>query len=77
MLRLCLEKSKATKIIKHTTSGYSLFTQCSFDATKNKHDHYRGQDCMENLFRDLKNHEPKIISCERKEMIPLSNKENK
>ena len=34
------EKSSTTKINKHTTSGYSSFTQCSFDNTKNKHDYY-------------------------------------
>ena len=28
------EKSSTTKINKHTPSGYSLFTQCSFDETK-------------------------------------------
>ena len=27
---------------KHMPSGYSLFTNCSFDATKNKLDCYRG-----------------------------------
>ena len=28
------EKSSTTKINEHTPSGYSFFTQCSFDATK-------------------------------------------
>ena len=28
------EKSSATKINKHTPSGYSLFTHCSFDTKK-------------------------------------------
>ena len=28
------EKSSATKMNKHTPSGYSLSTQCSFDETK-------------------------------------------
>ena len=28
------KKLSATKIKKHTRSGYSLFTHCSFDATK-------------------------------------------
>ena len=41
-----LEKSSTTKIKEHTTSGYSLFMKCSFDATKNKLDCYRGKDCM-------------------------------
>ena len=30
------EKSSTIKINKHTSSGYSLLTHCSFDTTKNK-----------------------------------------
>ena len=30
------EKSPTTKISKHTASGYSLYTHCSFDATKKR-----------------------------------------
>ena len=37
------EKSSTTKINKHTRSGYSLFTLCSFDTTKNKLDYFRGK----------------------------------
>ena len=29
-------ESSATKINKHTRSGYSIFTHCSFDESKNK-----------------------------------------
>ena len=43
------EKSLTTKINKHTPSGYSLFTHCSFDAAKNKLDYYRGKNCMKNF----------------------------
>ena len=32
------EKTSTNKINKHTPSGYSLFTNCSFDAMKNKLD---------------------------------------
>ena len=39
------KKSSTTKINKHTPSGYSLFTHCLCDATKNKLDRYRGKDC--------------------------------
>ena len=35
------EKSSTTKINKHTPSGYSLFTHCSFDTAENKLDYYR------------------------------------
>ena len=56
------KKSSATKINKNTPSGYSLFTHCSFDATKNKLDCYRGNDCMEQFCKDLKEHATKIIN---------------
>ena len=55
------EKSSTTKIDKHAPSGYSLFTHCSFDTTKNKLDYYRGKNCMKNLCLDLKEHATKII----------------
>ena len=38
------EKSYTEKKIKNTPSGYSLFTDCSFDAAKNKLDCYRGKN---------------------------------
>ena len=71
------EKSSTTKINKHTPSGYSLFTHCSFDTTKNKLDYYRGKSCMKNFCLDLRKHATKIINYERKEMIPLKKKEEK
>ena len=46
------EKFSTTEINKHTPSGYSLFTHCSFDETKNKLDYYRGEDCMKKFCKD-------------------------
>ena len=45
------KKSSTTKINKHTPSGYSLFTHCSFDATKNKLVCYRGKACIKKFVR--------------------------
>ena len=39
-------KPSTIKINEHKTFGYSLFTHCSFDLTKDKLDCYRGKDCM-------------------------------
>ena len=50
----------------HKASGYSLFTNCSFDATKNKLDYYRGKDCMERFCEDLKELAMTIINYEKK-----------
>ena len=60
------EKSSTTKINKHTPSGYSLFTHCLFDTTKNKLDYYRGKNCMKNFCLDLREHAAKIIIMKRK-----------
>ena len=75
-------KSSTTKINKHTVSGYSLFDARNFpfDATKNKLDCYRGKDCMEKFYFDLRKHTSKINyyeKKEKKEMIPLTNEEKK
>ena len=69
------KKLSTIKINKHTASGYSLFTRCSFDATKNKLDYCRGHDCMETFCKDSKKH-AENISFKKKEMIPLSYEEN-
>ena len=58
--------SATTKINKHTPSGYSLFTHCSFDTTKNKLDYYRGKNCMKNFCLYSKEHATKIINYEKK-----------
>ena len=60
------KKSSATKINKHTPSGYSLFTHCSFDTTKNMFGYYRGKNCMKNFCLDLRGHATKIINYEKK-----------
>ena len=60
------KNSSRTKINKHTSSVYSLFTHCSFDTRKNKLDYYRGENCMKNFCLDLKEHATKIIDYEKK-----------
>ena len=47
------EESSTTEINKHTPSGYSLFTHCSFNKTKNKLDYYRDEECMKKFCLDL------------------------
>ena len=61
-----LEKSSATKVNKHAASGCSLFTYCSLDVTKNKHNYYRGKDCMKSFCKDLKELATKIVNYEKK-----------
>ena len=60
------EKSSTTKINKHISSGYLLFTHCSYDTTKIKLGYYRGKNCMKNFGLDLREHVTKIINYEKK-----------
>ena len=44
-----------------------MFTHCSFDNTKNKLDHYRGEYCMKKYTNNLKDHVSIIITYEQKQ----------
>ena len=48
-----------------------------FDAAENKLDYYRERDCIEKLCKKLKDHAMKIIKYKEKEMMPLTDEENK
>ena len=71
------EESSTTKINKHISSGYSIFTHCSFDKSKSKLNYYRGEDCMTKFCKDLREHATKIINFEKKDMIHYQKKKNK
>ena len=69
------DKSYTEKKATHRPSEYSLVTCCSFDTSKNECKYCRGEDCMKMFCKDLKNQAKKIINYEKKEMIPLTDKE--
>ena len=68
-------ESSTTKINKHTPSGYSIFTHCSFDKSKNTLNYYRCKYCMKKFSKDLREQVSKIINYEKKKMIPLTTEE--
>ena len=41
-----------------------MFAHCSFGATKNKLNCYRGKDCMKKFCKDLRENATKIINYE-------------
>ena len=53
-----------------------MFIRCSFDEKGNKLNYYRGKDCIEKLCKKLKESATEIINREKKEMVPLTHKEN-
>ena len=59
----------------HEPCGYALTLVCSFDSKENKHNFYRGGDCIKRFCSDLKELGTKIINYEQKEMIPLTDNE--
>ena len=68
------EESSTTKINKHTPSGYSIFTHCSFDKSKSKLNYYRGEDCMIKFCQDVREHATKIINYEKKRYDTINKK---
>ena len=68
-------ESSTTEVNKHTPSGHSIFTSCSFDESKNKLNYYRGDDFMKKFCKDLREHAMKIINYEKKNIVPLTTKE--
>ena len=42
------------KKARHEPSGWAMFTRCSFDKKENKLNYYKGKDCIEKLFKKLK-----------------------
>ena len=68
-------ESSTAKINKQKLSGYSIFTSCSFDESKNELNYYRGKDCMKKFCKDLKEHATRIINYEKKKVIPLTKEE--
>ena len=71
------EESSTTKINKHTPSGYSIFTHCSFDKSKSKLNYYRGEDCMTKFCKDLREHATKIINYDKKRYDTINKKRRK
>lgn len=48
---------------------------CSLDSSRSKNVFYRGIDCMEKFFADLKKYATELINYEEKEMLPSINEE--
>ena len=69
------ELSSTTKINQHVPSGYSIFTNCTFDKSYNKLSYYRGEDCMKRFCKDLRDHTTRIIDFKKKFIIPLTKDE--
>ena len=63
----------ATKVGEHIPSSFSMSTISSFKRIENKHDAYRGKDCMKKFYKYLPEHAMQIINFKKKEMRLLTN----
>ena len=69
------EHSYTEKKSAHEAWGYSMTSIRSYN--KNEQRTYRGKDCMEKFCKDLKDLAMEVVNYEKKEMIPLTYKEEK
>ena len=53
-------------------SGFSMSRISSFKSTENKHDVYRGKDCIKKVCEFLREHAIKIINFKKKKMKLLT-----
>ena len=56
----------------HEPSGYALDLICSFDSKLNKHNFYRGKDCIKTFCSNLKEFGTEIVIYKQKEMVNLT-----
>ena len=67
------ENSSTTKVSKHIPSGFSISTISMFRRIENKHDVYRGKDCMEKFCELLR--KPSMKNNFKKKKMKLFTKE--
>ena len=66
------ENSSTSKVRVHIPSGFSMSTISSFRSIENKHDMYRGKDCMKTFCEFLREHTMKTINFKKKKMKLLT-----
>ena len=64
-----------TKVSEHIPSGFSISIISQFKGIKNKHDAYRGKDCMKNFHETFREHPMKIINFKEKKIKLLTNEQ--
>ena len=70
------ENLSTIKVSKHIPSGFSMSTISSFRSIENKHDVYRGKDCMKKFCESFTEHAMKITNFKKKKNICYICKEN-
>ena len=66
------EKSSTTKVGEYILLGFSMSTISSFKSIENKHDVYRGKDCLKKFCEYLREQAMEIINLKKKKMKLLT-----
>ena len=66
------EISSTTKVSEHIQSSFSMSTVSLSKSKENKHDVYRGKNCMKTFCESLREHAIKIINFKKKKMKSLT-----
>ena len=64
------ENSSTLKVREHILSGFPMSTILLFKGIENKHDVYRGKNCMKKLCESLRKQAMKIINFKKKKVKP-------
>ena len=62
----CKNSSSTKRVSEHIPSGFSMSTISSFRSIENKHDVYRGKDCMKKVCELLREYAMKMINFKKK-----------
>ena len=66
------ESSSATKVSEAIPSGFSMSAISSFRSIENKHDVYRGKNCMKKFCESIREHAMKINNFKKKVYIRMA-----
>ena len=66
------ETSSTAKVRKHIPSGFSMSIISPFRSIENKHEVFRGKNCIEKFCKFLRNFAMKIINFKKKKMKLLT-----
>ena len=66
------QNSSARKASEHISLGFLMSTKSLFKSPENKHDLYRGRDCMKKFCESLRQHVMKINNFKKKKMKSLT-----
>ena len=73
--KIKFKKSSTTKVGEHIPSKYSMSMIWTFYGMENKHNIYRGENCMKNYRESLRDYAMNIFNFGKKKIMQLTNEQ--